>query len=105
MKKQLYKLSIEAWNLECDVFDLWAEADRAMRAWEDKTDKTQDIVLECEGVYDLEPNEITGQALDEAYSTHEQAMQELHKAQERLDYIKQAMEALERAHQYLAWAE
>ena len=50
-------------------------------------------------------DEAIGEELDRAYDKHEEAMDAWHDAEDRLDYITKALDMLERAERYLAWAE
>lgn len=102
---KVFDLSLETWGIKCSVFDLQRQATISVNACEAEADDTQDYILKCEEAYELNPNDNTGIELERAYNLHDRAMRELYEAKERLDYISKALEMLDRAEQYLAWAE
>ena len=102
---KIFNLSLETWGIKCSVFELQKQAAAALECCEAEADDTQDYVLKCEEAYELNPNDDTGVELNRAYDLHDRAMKELYEARERLDYISKALEMLNRAEQYLTWAE
>lgn len=106
MERQIRNLTLDIFNLKMEVEKLQFEAQLIALAEEENTDDTQYEVLECEEAYMFDPtDEAAGKALDRAYDRHEEAMNSKHEADDRLDYITKALDMLERAERYLAWAE
>lgn len=106
MEKQIRNLTLDIFNLKMEVEKLQFEAQLIALAEDENTQDTQDEVIKCEEAYMLDPtDEAAGKILDKAYDKHEEAMNAWHEAEDRLDYITKALEMLERAERYLAWAE
>lgn len=106
MERQIRNLTLDIFNLKMEVEKLQFEAQLIALAEEEHTQDTQDEVLKCEEAYISDPtDEAAGKALDKAYDKHEEAIDARHEAEDRLDYITKALEMLDRAERYLAWAE